>query len=92
LPPDLETVPAGDPGFDRVTERRVVVRALQHLPPRQRQVVVLRFFEDLSVEQTAEMLGSSTGTVKSHTSRALSRLRKLLAEDESFKEVPDAHR
>lgn len=80
-PPDMEALGGGDPGFDGVIERRVVVAALAELPVRQRQVVVLRFFEDLSIEQTAELLGCSTGTVKSYTSRALSRLRDLLAED-----------
>jgi RNA polymerase sigma factor (sigma-70 family) len=92
LPPEAETILAADPGFDRVTDRRVVTQALSQLPLRQRQVVVLRFFEDLSVEDTAETLGFSTGTVKSYTSRALSRLRELLAEEESFVEVSDAHR
>lgn len=88
-PPDMNALRGGDPGVDGVIERRVVVLALAQLPVRQRQVVVLRFFEDLTIEQTAELLGFSTGTVKSYTSRALSRLRELLAEDdtESLAEV-----
>jgi RNA polymerase sigma-70 factor (sigma-E family) len=52
-----------------------VLAALSHLPHRQRAVVVLRFLQDLSVEQTADALGCSTGTVKSQTSRALQSLR-----------------
>jgi RNA polymerase sigma-70 factor (sigma-E family) len=80
LPPDPDRLRSVDAGYDQVTDRSVVVRALAQLPARQRQVVVLRFFEDLSVEQTAHLLGFSTGTVKSYTSRALSRLRELLAD------------
>ena len=62
-------------------DRSELVRALQLLPPMQRKVVVLRHWLDLSVEQTAWELDISTGTVKSHTSRALAALHKLLTED-----------
>lgn len=55
---------------------RVDVRAaLACLPPRQRAVIVLRYFEDLSVEQAAEVLRCSPGTVKSNTFRAMEALR-----------------
>jgi RNA polymerase sigma factor (sigma-70 family) len=63
-----------------VTQHDWMVRAIHQLPRRQREVVVLRFLLDLSVEQTAAVLGASAGTVKSHTSRALSQLRGLLSE------------
>lgn len=59
-------------------DRSVLIRALQQLPAMQRKVVVLRHWLDLSVEETARELGISTGTVKSHTSRALANLDALL--------------
>ncbi|ACU71009.1 RNA polymerase, sigma-24 subunit, ECF subfamily [Catenulispora acidiphila DSM 44928] len=57
----------------------VVVEALAELPPRARAVIVLRFWEDMSVEQAATVLGVTTGTVKSQTSRAVAQLRGRLA-------------
>ena len=94
MPPDADSLRAVDAGYEQIAERRVVSRALAGLPTRQRQVIVLRFFEDLSVEQTAELLGFSAGTVKSYTSRALTRLRQLLAEyhEPNSLEGPHAHR
>ena len=80
LPPDADTLHATGDGYREVTDRRVVVQALAGLPVRQRQVVVLRYFEDLPVDQVAALLGVSSGAVKTHTSRALSRLRELLSD------------
>ncbi len=56
-----------------------LIDALGALAPRQRAVLVLRYFEDLSEVQVAEAMGCSVGTVKSTTSRALDRLRCVLA-------------
>lgn len=55
--------------------------ALLRLPERQRAAVALRFFEDLSVEETAHVLGCRPGTVKSLTSRALETLRVTLKDE-----------
>ncbi|MCP3803069.1 SigE family RNA polymerase sigma factor [Allokutzneria sp. A3M-2-11 16] len=63
---------------DQLAARDVAMRALAQLPPRMRAVIVLRFFEDYSEEQTANVLGCSTGTVKSQTSRGLTKLRGLI--------------
>jgi len=57
--------------------RRELLAALQQLPPRQRAVIVLRYYDDLTEAQTAEALGCTVGTVKSQASRALDRLRLL---------------
>ena len=60
---------------------REVLHALGRLPVRQRQVMVLRYWSDLSEREIAEVLRVSTGTVKSSASRALHRLRTLLGDD-----------
>jgi RNA polymerase sigma-70 factor (sigma-E family) len=60
--------------------RLALLAALDQLPPKARAVVVLRFWEDLSVEATAAALGCSQGNVKSQSSRALARLRDLLGD------------
>ncbi|MBZ5733205.1 SigE family RNA polymerase sigma factor [Nocardioides sp. TRM66260-LWL] len=59
----------------RSDERTDLWSAMGRLPRRQRAVIVLRFVEDLSERETAELLGVSPGTVKSQTSKALARLR-----------------
>jgi RNA polymerase sigma-70 factor (sigma-E family) len=69
-PPETAHQPAAYDG-----EREAVWRFVQGLPPRQRAVIVLRYYEDLSEAETADLLGISTGTVKSQASRALASLR-----------------
>lgn len=63
---------------DGVVNRADLVQALQTLPLRQRATVVLRFLEGLSERETAAVLGCSEGTVKSQTSRALTKLKSAL--------------
>jgi RNA polymerase sigma-70 factor (sigma-E family) len=61
-----------------VHERHSLLGALASLPARQRVVVVLRYWEDLSERETARSIGCSVGSVKRHASRGLDRLRQLL--------------
>ncbi|HEX5770176.1 MAG TPA: sigma-70 family RNA polymerase sigma factor [Nocardioidaceae bacterium] len=54
---------------------------LQQLPPRQRAAIVLRYYEDLTEAQTAEVMDCAVGTVKSQVSQGLRRLREQLGAD-----------
>jgi RNA polymerase sigma-70 factor (sigma-E family) len=67
---------AADP-FAEVEARDSLVRLLRQLPPRQRAVIVARYWEQLSEAESARVLGCSVGTVKSATARGLRRLREL---------------
>ncbi|MFD0344509.1 SigE family RNA polymerase sigma factor [Streptomyces sp. NPDC127117] len=73
--PEQESAPAPDPA-EQQTLHDAMWRAVLKLPDRQRAMVVLRYYEDLSEAQTAEVLGVSVGTVKSAVSRALGKLRE----------------
>ncbi|MFF4882837.1 SigE family RNA polymerase sigma factor [Streptomyces nigra] len=64
-----------DEGYAGVDERGALLGALAQLPPRQRAVVVMRYWEDLSEAEVAELLGCSVGTVKSQASKGLAKLR-----------------
>ena len=78
---DENTGPQPDP-VGTVDDRMLVVQALGALPPSQRACVVLRHYADLSLEQTADILGIGVGGVKSQTSRGLTRLREVLDQTE----------
>ena len=74
-PPELGAAPPG------TEDRMVLWPHVKSLPPRQRAVVVLRYYEDLSEEQIADALGCSRGTVKSTAHHALKTLRAALDTD-----------
>ncbi|HWE59616.1 MAG TPA: SigE family RNA polymerase sigma factor [Solirubrobacteraceae bacterium] len=79
---DTAHVLADDPARDTLADldtRDELLAALAGLTARQRAVLVLRYFNDLSETDVAELLGCSTGTVKSNASRGLARLREVLA-------------
>ncbi|GAA2519243.1 SigE family RNA polymerase sigma factor [Winogradskya consettensis] len=76
--PEFEDVAhAGSPDL-----RLTMLDALAQLPPRDRAIVILRYFEDYSVEQTAEVLNVPASVVKTQTKRSLSKLKELLAPEQ----------
>jgi RNA polymerase sigma-70 factor (sigma-E family) len=72
----------------QVDQRDALIRLLAQLPPRQRAVIVARYWEQLSEAETAQALGCSPGTVKSAASRGLSRLRELMDDENDTESVP----
>jgi RNA polymerase sigma-70 factor (sigma-E family) len=93
LPGDLPDRP--DPGSDdaeSIVRRMAVERALRALSAKQRAVVVLRYFEDQTEAEAAEMLGVSVSTIKTQTARAFDRLRKLVPELREFRTTEETGR
>lgn len=90
-----ESTATVDPGYAPpdadVLLQQVLLPAVMDLPARQRAVLVLRYFEDLSIEQTAATLDCSTGTVKSQTHDALNKLRLALDDPADLKENDHAN-
>jgi RNA polymerase sigma-70 factor (sigma-E family) len=74
----LPTAPPADRDLVASEDGRRVLAALDALPARQRAVLVLRYYEELSVEETATALGISAGTVKTHAHRGLAALQRAL--------------
>jgi DNA-directed RNA polymerase specialized sigma24 family protein len=84
-PPGHRPIPSTDPGgtgpsADAADRRIDLAAALARLTPRQRALLICRFYEDLTETQAAQALGISPNTVKSQTRRALARLRDLAPE------------
>ena len=73
--PELRSVPSATAAYEAVDSRYTITRALATLSPRERAMVVLRYYHDLSEADVARELGVSLGTVKSTCSRALARMR-----------------
>jgi RNA polymerase sigma-70 factor (ECF subfamily) len=80
--------PVANEADESWVEHDRVWRVILTLPVRQRAVLVLRFYEDLTEAETARLLDVSVGTVKSHMSRALAALRLQLADAESVAVTP----
>jgi len=79
---ELITVPCAES-----SDLRAAYRLLATLPRRQRAVLVLRYYEDMSEDQIAQTLGCAPGTVKSQASKALAKLRAALEADQELKEA-----
>lgn len=77
---ELPDLPAAGDVSAAVVERSRLEAALAQLPPRQRAAVVLRYYQDLSEKQVAEVLGCPLGTARSHASRGVARLRRILSD------------
>ncbi len=80
----LDTIDVEDEGTNPATQlersqtMQIIEKALEKLPARQREAFVLRYWEDMDVAETAEMMGCSQGSVKTHCSRAVHTLAALL--------------
>jgi RNA polymerase sigma-70 factor (sigma-E family) len=71
-----EVADTGDQ-ISRADDRHTLLTALVELPPRQREAVVLRYWEDLTETQTAEAMGCSVGAVKSNAAKGIAKLRAV---------------
>jgi RNA polymerase sigma-70 factor (sigma-E family) len=76
--PDDRLLPSAEDDVLLRADQRAVLDALRTLSPRQRQALVLRYWEDMSEAQVAAAMGLSAGAVKSHTSRGMAALRTTL--------------
>ncbi|CAN4265989.1 RpoE DNA-directed RNA polymerase specialized sigma subunit, sigma24 homolog [Methylophilaceae bacterium] len=80
----LDTIDVGDESENPMTQleqsqtMRIIEKAIEKLPTRQREAFILRYWEDMNVAETAEVMGCSQGSVKTHCSRAVNTLSSLL--------------
>jgi RNA polymerase sigma-70 factor (ECF subfamily) len=80
----LDTIDVGDDSenpqvqLERSQTMKIIEKALEKLPARQREAFMLRYWEDMDVAETAEVMGCSQGSVKTHCSRALHTMAVLL--------------
>lgn len=81
IPPRPHDADPADASTLQAAEHTRMLRAVRRLPTRQREVIALRFYEDLSVSETAGLLGISPGAVATSAHRALTALSNLLEDD-----------
>ena len=78
-----EALESAESALVHTEERRALLAAVRRLPARQREVLVLRYYLDMTEGQAAQAMGVSRGTVKSATSRAVAALGRMLKKEES---------
>jgi RNA polymerase sigma factor (sigma-70 family) len=84
-PADMSTLDHPEPdSSEALGERDRIRQVLRQLPPGQRAVLVLRFYGDFSVDEVADMLRLTSGTIKSQSARGLATLRRLLSAQEAL--------
>jgi RNA polymerase sigma factor (sigma-70 family) len=87
-PSETDAVPDRPAAADAAELRLTLLDALGQLSPRDRAIIVLRYWEDHSIQTVSELLDLSPGVVKVQSMRALARLRTLLGEDEAAPPLP----
>jgi RNA polymerase sigma-70 factor (sigma-E family) len=76
-----ESLESAESALIHTEEQRAMLAVIRRLPPRQREVLVLRYYLDMTEDQAAQAMGVSRGTVKSATSRAIGAVGRMLKEE-----------
>ncbi|MFQ9148709.1 MAG: sigma-70 family RNA polymerase sigma factor [Eubacteriales bacterium] len=71
-------LPSGDDELDSLTDRLALKEAIRSLPPRQREIIVLRYFRDMSQQQTADLLGLTQVKISREEKKIFEQLRQSL--------------